>query len=181
MIHSCIGIWRILFRVLTEIYWSILRKNWSNLNHQRCGHKYATLISYLKRQSIGYKPKKCRTLKKIYKYKFILNEPANVMNKVKWFWDKWFWVVLMKVVLIMGVADVCRREELYNHWWHYKSDVINKISESKTYIWRLSFTNIGDNGINNIDFLEDCRNYTKLENVETTHFFLTYRNGRCTR
>lgn len=57
-----------------------------------------------------------------------------------------------------------------------------RIPDSKTHIQR-RFTVIGETGITNLNLLDIYRKYATLrpKNANSRHFFLSYRNGKCTK
>lgn len=135
-------------------------------------NKYAKLIAFLKRKSVGYIPKKSNTFSREEINKFLLIAPD----------DKY---LMFKVTLILGIAGGCRREELYKM---KIDDIENKgqfllitIPDSKTHTSR-RFTVIGETS-KNINLIHFYQNYANLrpKNATTNHFFLSYRNGKCTK
>lgn len=61
--------------------------------------KYLKLISFLKKQMVGYRPKKSKVLTNDDIYNFMNKSPNDIH-------------LLTKVLLIFGVSGACRRDEL---------------------------------------------------------------------
>lgn len=132
---------------------------------------YQKVKAFLKRQSTGYRAKKSKVFDRAHVERFLLEAP-----------DEKF--LMLKVVLIMGLAGACRREELYNMTIDdiVRKDcmLVVKVPDSKTHIER-TFTVIGEtvNGINPLNI------YDKYAAIRPTHVnhkgvFLQYRGEKCT-
>lgn len=86
--------------------------------------------------------------------------------------------------MIFGIAGACRREELYNMKTEDIEErnglIIVKVPQTKTYIQR-SFVVI-DEPDEKVQYLNIYYNYRNLcpSNAKSSHFFLNYRNGKCT-
>jgi integrase len=125
--------------------------------------------AFVKRQNIGYKPKKSKTLTMEQVTKFINEAPDEL------------WL-LAKTVLIFGIFGACRRDDLVNLTVDDIKDngsfLVVYVRNGKTHIPR-TFT-ITDDGCS---FKPCCiyRKYLKLrpKHVTSRRFFLNYRNGKC--
>lgn len=133
---------------------------------------YKKLIAFLKKQAVGYKPKKSKTLSQEEILKFMSEAPD----------EKY---LLKKVVLIMGIAGACRRDELVKMTVDDIEDkdsvLIVKVPDSKTRQSRI-FT-VTDNKDTPVKYLSLYRKYIALrpKNDDTPRrLFLRYNNGKCT-
>ncbi|KAK4874317.1 hypothetical protein RN001_013677 [Aquatica leii] len=127
--------------------------------------KYNKLITYLKRLSEGFQPKKSKVL-----------EAGDIDRFLRDADDHQF--LAIKVGLIMGYAGACRREELMtitvNDLKFNIENILISIPKTKNNMPRL-FAITEQNWINLI------KKYYALrpKNCKTERFFLTYRNGYC--
>ncbi|KAF2895479.1 hypothetical protein ILUMI_10697 [Ignelater luminosus] len=127
--------------------------------------KFPKLIPYLKSKSVGYRGRKSRILTKEDITKFIkeADDDTNLLNQA---------------VLILGVSDACRREELVNMTIDDIEDVgsilIVKILYSKTHSER-TFT------VSNSEYIEIYRKYRSHRplHVSSRRLFFKYNNGKC--
>ncbi|XP_022902994.2 uncharacterized protein [Onthophagus taurus] len=132
--------------------------------------KFSTLIAFLKRKNVGYKPKKASVFTKDEMFKFLIEALDELF-------------LIHKVAMILGVAGACRREELYKMTIKDIEDresfIIITISNTKTNIQR-TFTVINKKN-EKINYLRIVRKYIKLRpnNAKSLHLFLNYRNGKC--
>ena len=113
--------------------------------------RYYKLVSFLKRKNVGFVPKKSKVFLFEEINKFMVEAPN----------DKY---LMLKVVMIMGVAGACRREELVKMTINDIEDkgavVIVNLPNTKTNITR-SFT-ITKNKQDNVDFVEIFRKYVEV-------------------
>ncbi|KAK4884830.1 hypothetical protein RN001_001101 [Aquatica leii] len=127
---------------------------------------YSKLIAFLKRETEHYQPKKSKVLEEEQIAKFINDAPNNDF-------------LLMKVVLIMGVAGACRREELCKMALkdiEFKTDMISvTIPDTKTYTTR-RFVIVDPKWIS---LLKEYKNIRAKCNQNQDRFFFTYHNGKC--
>lgn len=134
--------------------------------------KYSHLIAFLKRNSDSYKPKKSRILTKENIVKF-LQEAEN---------EKY---LLLKVSMIIGISGACRREELKNLKTkdvHDEGTVFRiVIPSTKTNVCREFFVTHGD--VEGVNMVHLVRTYASMRpsDVETSRFFLSFRNNKCTK
>lgn len=128
--------------------------------------KYLKLISFLKKQMVGYRPKKSKVLTN--------NDIFDFMNKAP---DDTY--LLTKVLLIFGISGACRRDELVKMAVENVNDkgsvLIINIPASKTDKPRV-FT------ITNPEYIEVYRRYVALRPLysDTSRLFLNYQKGKCT-
>lgn len=133
--------------------------------------KFTTLIAYLKRKNVGYRPRKSKVFTSEDMYKFLKEFPDEAYLNVK-------------LGMIMGIAGACRREELYQMKIQDIQDsgsfIRVHIPNTKTNIERTFIITNVDNGT--INYLEYYRKYLKLrpENAKSSNFFLAMRNGKVT-
>ena len=75
--------------------------------------KYPTVVPFLKRNSVGYKPKKAMIFQHKDIDRFLLEAPDDdfLMKKVS-FLLIFYFLIFFQVATIFGVAGACRREEL---------------------------------------------------------------------
>nr|XP_022908502.1 uncharacterized protein LOC111419857 [Onthophagus taurus] len=131
---------------------------------------FSTLIAFLKRKNVGYKPKKASVFTKDEMFKFLIEAPDELF-------------LIHTVAMILGVAGACRREELYKMTIkdieNRESFIIITIPNTKTNIQR-TFTVINKKN-EKIYYLKIVRKYIKLRpnNAKSLHLFLNYRNGKC--
>lgn len=127
------------------------------------------LLCFLKKKNVGHRPKKSKVFSREDVNKFLNNAPD----------DKY---LLMKVVMIMGIAGACRREELVKIMIDDVEDrnefILVNIPNTKTNISR-SFTITEKAG--EVDYAGIFRKYIAVrpENCQCKRFFLTFRNGKC--
>jgi integrase len=126
-------------------------------------------IAFLKRQSVGYQPKKSSVL--------TANEVSEFMTKAPD--NEW---LLTKVALTLGVYGACRRDDLVNL-------NVNNVKDNGTYI--TIFLKDGKTHSNRTFTVtdEDCpfkpcqiiRKYMSLRppNIKVDRFFVGYRLGKC--
>ncbi|CAH0556821.1 unnamed protein product [Brassicogethes aeneus] len=134
--------------------------------------KYVNLIAFLKRKSDGYKPKKSKVLTKKEITKFLLDAGEEKF-------------LCMKVILIIGLAGACRREEITNLLVENVKDegvcfqII--IPNTKTKVSREFFVTSGN--IEGVNLVEVVRKYINLRPKYCDHarFFVGYRAGKCIR
>lgn len=126
-------------------------------------------IAFLKRQSVGYTPKKSKVLTADQVAKFILEAPD----------EKW---LLTKIILIFGIFGACRRDDLIRLTLEDVEDngrfLVVFLRDGKTHKSR-SFT-ITKEGCP-FDPCSFYRKYINLRptNMKTTRLLIAYRNGRC--
>ncbi|XP_031358251.1 uncharacterized protein LOC116181935 [Photinus pyralis] len=130
--------------------------------------KYAKLQSFLKRKSVGHKPKKSLTFTRQQISTFLEEAP-----------DETF--LMMKVALILGVAGACRREELtkmtVNDIQGEDTFLLVTIPDSKTHVPRtFSVTEGKENWIH----LYQKYKALRPQNAQTSRLFLNYKMGKCT-
>ncbi|XP_069701502.1 trichohyalin-like isoform X3 [Periplaneta americana] len=126
--------------------------------------KYYELIAFLKRSSVGYRPKKSKILTHEEIDEFICKAP-----------DKEF--LMLKVALIMGVFGALNREELcqmsLNNIQDLGTTLVVKIPNTKTNIPR-TFTIVGE-------YLNFYRKYVALRPTNISHerLFIKYTSDKC--
>lgn len=130
------------------------------------------LTAFLKEKSVGYKPKKSKTLSQDNVSKFLLEAP-----------DREF--LMMKVILIFGIAGACRRDELVkmttNDIKEEGSVLVVTVPNSETNKGRV-FTIINDRESSPpLDYVGICKKYFKLrfEKTASDRLFLKYSKGIC--
>lgn len=132
--------------------------------------KFPKLISFLKRNSDGYSPKKSKIFNREEVEKFLLEADDDTH-------------LMRKVALIFGISGACRTDELVNITLDNVEDVGSsfiitlphtKNKTSRTFV-------IASNEGGKVDFLQIIRKYTSLR-PGTNHgrFFVFYKNGKCT-
>lgn len=127
--------------------------------------KYHKLVAFLKRKSVGYRPKKSKILTREQIDRF-LNEAPDTKY------------LMIKVATIFGLFGACRREELCKLSVDDIEETIQSllihISDTKTNIQR-SFCIVGH-------YVNYYREYAVLRPTSVTHrrFFLNYSNYKCT-
>lgn len=130
------------------------------------------LTAFLKEKSVGYKPKKSKTLSQDNVRKFLLEAP-----------DREF--LMMKVILIFGITGACRRDELVkmttDDFKEEGSVLIVTVPNSETNKSRV-FTILNDTESKpNLDYVGICKKYFKLrlEKTGSNRLFLKYGKGIC--
>ncbi|XP_054277439.1 uncharacterized protein LOC128996267 isoform X1 [Macrosteles quadrilineatus] len=152
-------------------YYSMLNKT-IQVEHDINISSFKKLGSFLKKLSLGYEPIKSKTLSKDEVETFIKTAPDEIY-------------LMKKVVLILGVAGACRRNELTKMLIDDIDDkgsiLIVKVADSKTNQKRI-FTLSDDDDLD-ISYLELYRKYLKLRPVDvpTRRLFLKYTKGVCIR
>lgn len=132
--------------------------------------KFYKLTTFLKKQNVGFRPKKAKTFTKEDVAKFMIKAPDEVY-------------LLIKVATIFGLAGACRRAELTNLTLDNVEDkgnvIIIRIADSKNHSSR-SF--VLSEEVNNGIFLKLYRKYTQMRSPKTPHrrFFVQYLKGKCT-
>lgn len=130
--------------------------------------EYKKLLAFLKRQAVGQKPIKSKTLNFDEVKTFLEEAPDKIY-------------LLKKVILIVGIAGACRRDELVkmvvDDIEDKESILIVNIPDSKTYNSR-TFT-VTNNAT--LDYLSIYRKYISLrpKNCTNRRLFLKYSNGTC--
>lgn len=147
---------------------------WSNFSMIKAGlhikndvdiGKYYKLIAFLKRKSVGYRPKKSKILTREHIDRFVNEGPDTKY-------------LMVKVATIFGLFGACRREELckltVDDIEELEESLLVHISDTKTNIQR-SFCIVGS-------YISYYRKYFALRPVNVTHrrFFLKYSNNKCT-
>ena len=131
---------------------------------------FVTLVSFLKKKNIGHVAKKSKVFSREEMNRFLIEAP-----------DETF--LMMKVVMIVGIAGACRRDELTNLRIDDIDDrgsvIVVNIPNTKTYT-RRCFTII-DEADGEVHLMEIFRKYEKLrpKNCTSQRFFLRYCSGRC--
>lgn len=131
---------------------------------------YKKLIAYLKRQSVGYRPKKSKTFSKEEIFKFLVEAS-----------DEQF--LMMKVVMVIGVFGACRRDEIVklsvDDIQDKDSIIIVNLPNTKTNVTR-TFV-ITNNEQASVDILALVRKYISLRPTSLTsrRFFVRYTSGKC--
>ncbi|XP_023310086.1 uncharacterized protein LOC108905534 isoform X2 [Anoplophora glabripennis] len=149
------------------VEYSIL-KTTININDNMNIGQFHKLAHFLKKKSIGYKVKQAKVFTRDEMFKFLREAPDDTY-------------LMMKVVMIMGIAGACRREDLsyltIDNVEDKGSVVIVKLPNKITKVSRM-FTII-DNEEGN--FLHYFRKYVNLrpKNATSRRFFYGYRQGRC--
>ncbi|XP_031331917.1 uncharacterized protein LOC116162438 [Photinus pyralis] len=132
--------------------------------------KFRKLVSFLKRNSDGYAPKKSKILNR-EEVKTFLSEADDDAH------------LMRKVVLIFGISVACRTDELVNLTTHNVNDM------GSSFIITLPFTKnktsrtfVITGNIDGTDFLHLIRKYAALrpETIQHQRFFIFYKNGKCT-
>ncbi|MGH9707116.1 MAG: hypothetical protein ACRD5R_10205, partial [Candidatus Acidiferrales bacterium] len=132
--------------------------------------RYFTLTAFLKRQNLGYKPKKSKVFTQEEIVKFMEKAPNEIY-------------LMIKVATIFGLAGACRREELTKITIDDIEDkqnyIVVKIPDSKNHTAR-NFVITSD--ANNGKYLELYRKYFNIRPQITKHrrLFVYYKNGKCT-
>lgn len=130
---------------------------------------YFKLTLFIKKQNVGYRPKKAKIFNKAEVSRFIEEAPDEIY-------------LLIKVATIFGLARACRREELAKIMIDDIQDkenlVVVKIPDSKN---NTSRNFVVSDEINKGLYLQLIRKYTNLRKPCTQHkrFFVQYRQGAC--
>ncbi|KAK4884868.1 hypothetical protein RN001_001139 [Aquatica leii] len=127
--------------------------------------KHSSLIAYLKKQNIGYKPKKSTVFSRDQIDKFLKDAPQEFLPH--------------KTALIIGISGACRTDELYQMKVSDVESLNNKISivipNTKTYHPR-SFL------ITDVQWINIVAEYINLrKHVEGEKFFQQLRFGKITK
>ena len=131
--------------------------------------KYYKVTAYIKRQNVGFRAKKAKVFTQEDITKFMKEAPDEIY-------------LLIKVVIIFGLAGACRCEELTKLTIDDIDDkgnvIIVTIKDSKNHSAR-SFVITKE--VNNESFLNLYRKYASLRPQQTPHrrFFLNYKHGKC--
>lgn len=127
--------------------------------------KYHKLLAFLKRQNVGYRPKKSKILTREQIDKF-LNEAPDTDY------------LMMKVAIIFGVFGACRREELCS----LKLDEIEELENSLLIHIPDTKTNVQRSFCIPSNYVSYYRKYAALRSPSTPHrrFFVKYVNNKCT-
>ncbi|XP_057321217.1 uncharacterized protein LOC130671799 [Microplitis mediator] len=135
------------------------------LNHNVDIKNYGKVTAFLKNKSIGYKPKKAKTLTSNEVEKFLNEAPDEIY-------------LALKAILIFGVSGACRRGELSSMTTNNikivdESTILVQLPKTKTNVAR-SFTIIDT-------FNEVVKKYmsTRPKETKIDRFFLKYANGKC--
>jgi integrase len=132
--------------------------------------QFYKLITFLKKQSVGFSPKKAKVFSKEDIAKFMEEAPDNVY-------------LLIKVATIFGLAGACRRAELTNITLDDIEDrgnyIIVKINDSKNHTSRAF---VISEEVNNGSYFKLVKKYTSLRSPKTPHrrFFVQFKHGKCT-
>lgn len=130
---------------------------------------YARLQAFLKRNSVGYRPKKAKVFLEEEMQRFYKEAPD----------DKY---LAMKIVMLFGLYGACRRDEIHKLTIDDIEDkgtlLIVNIEVNKTDHPR-SFVVSGEMG--GVNVLNLYRKYISLRKPETPHrrLFVFYSNGKC--
>ncbi|XP_062702622.1 uncharacterized protein LOC134285581 [Aedes albopictus] len=133
---------------------------------------FRNLISFLKRKSDGFRPKKSKILTKEQIFKFLKDADDTIY-------------LATKVVLIVGVYGACRREEILKLTLADIEDMADKVTitipNTKTKIMRQFVITKGN--APEVDMLKLFRQYAQMRPAGLTHsrFFVGYRAGKCTK
>lgn len=131
--------------------------------------KFHKLTAFIKRQNIGFRPKKAKTFNEEEITKFMSEASDEIY-------------LMMKLVTIFGLAGACRREELTKLTIDDIDDkgdlIIVNIKDSKNHSPR-SFVISQDT--NNGYFLNIYRKYMNVRPKEIPHrrIFMKYNRGKC--
>ncbi|XP_069670903.1 uncharacterized protein [Periplaneta americana] len=133
--------------------------------------QFSILVNFLKKKNVGQMPKKSKVFDREDMIRFLMEAPDDTY-------------LMMKVVMIMGIAGACRRDEITNLTIDDIEDrgsvVVVNIPNTKTKISR-TFTII-DNPDEEVHFLDIFRKYVNLRpiNAASRRFFHRFSNGKCT-
>ncbi|KAK4886064.1 hypothetical protein RN001_002335 [Aquatica leii] len=140
-------------------------KSTLNLKHNVDISKYCKLIAYLKKQNVGYQPKKSSIFTKENIENFLKNAPFEFLPH--------------KVALVIGISGACRSDELFKmktgdiDLQQHRAIIV--LPNTKTYQPR-SFV------VANTEWVEILKCYIDLrKNVEGDRFFLQLRHGKLTK
>lgn len=131
--------------------------------------QYFKLTLFLKKQNVGYRPKKAKIFDKIEVSKFMEEAPDQIY-------------LLIKVATIFGLAGACRREELCKIMVDHIEDkgnlIVVKIPDSKNNTSRIF---VVSNETNKGHYLQLYHKYANLRKPSTPHkrFFVLYQQGTC--
>ncbi|CAG9766248.1 unnamed protein product [Ceutorhynchus assimilis] len=133
--------------------------------------KFPRVIAFLKRNSVGYEPKKSKVLSREEIDQFLATASDEAY-------------LLTKVALVIGLCGACRREELHSL---RVQDIIQKddncllvtLADTKTNIKRV-FPAVGEGNV--VNPVELYGKYARLrpKNVPHDYVFISYRKGKCT-
>lgn len=132
--------------------------------------QFYKLITFLKKQSVGFSPKKAKVFNKEDIAKFMVEAPDDVY-------------LLIKVATIFGLAGACRRVELTNITLEnieVKGNYITiKITDSKNHTSRAF---VISEEVNNSRYFKLIKKYASLRPLNTPHrrFFVQFKQGKCT-
>lgn len=131
--------------------------------------KYAKLKAFLKKKNIGYVSKKSEV--------FTIEEIQTFLSEAH---DQIY--LMKKVVVVMGIAGACRKDELckltINNVIDKGDIILVRILDAKNHQSR-SFT-IVDNENEKFHFVALVRKYMNLRPKSSIQrFFLRYQNGKC--
>lgn len=141
-----------------------------NLNNGIDISQFKKLLAFLKKKNIGHHPKKSKVFTREEMNKFLVEAPDETY-------------IMMKAVMVMGVAGALRRDELVKMTVDDISDqgsvIIVNVPDTKTHISR-SFTIIDKVG-EKVPFLTILRKYIQLRPKEANsrRFFYSVRQGKC--
>jgi integrase len=142
---------------------------------------FKKLIAFLKRETEHQCRKKSKILEWEHIEKFIAEAPDSsfllmkvLLHIIALYFIEYY--ILIQVVLIMGIAGACRREELCKMSIddiEFKTDVVFvTVPETKNNVsCRFAVTEAVWIGL--------LLKYKELRNATNKRFFLTYRNGKC--
>lgn len=160
------------FKELSEKYtpsslwahYSMLRST-LGIHHKVMLKNYGKLRTFLKRNAIGYKSKKqMKTFTSEQVEKFI----AEAHD---------YQYLAVKVVLIMGLAGACDRQQLRSlnikDIQDFQSAMLVTVRKDGTIVKKFTITD---------NYYHICKKYISLrpQNAKSTSFFLNYQAGKCT-
>ncbi|KAK5641530.1 hypothetical protein RI129_010077 [Pyrocoelia pectoralis] len=124
--------------------------------------KYYKLVAFLKRQNVGFKPKKSSIFTRENLEDFLKKAPQEFLP--------------IKVALIVGVSGACRSDELLKmkttHINILENKICIEIPDTKTYKSR-SFM------ITNTNWIEIVKEFIQVrKDIENERFFVQYRLGK---
>ncbi|CAG9759373.1 unnamed protein product [Ceutorhynchus assimilis] len=133
--------------------------------------QFPRVIAFLKRNSVGYEPKKSKVLSREEIDQFLATASDETY-------------LLTKVALVIGLCGACRREELHSLQVQDITEKDNNcllvtLADTKTNIKRV-FPVVGEG--NSANSVELYRKYACLrpKNVPHDYVFISYRKGKCT-
>ncbi|XP_044593466.1 uncharacterized protein LOC123271256 [Cotesia glomerata] len=153
---------------LPSTWWSTysMLRSMIDIKHKINVYMYSGLIAFLKQQNKGFKSKKAETLDAEQINQFLLQAPDNQF-------------LTIKVALIFGVQDACRRQELCD------LTVDNIIDKGDMLLVKIQKTKTGKarTFVVTDEFYQTYKKYSSSRptNLATKRFFVGYRNGRCTK